>query len=92
MQMDIGNCLEGGGDPYAILRKFPGRSATVHLKEHGGPPEAVVGEGEVDWKKVFAICEKTGGTEWYIVEHERGAGDPVENVKRCLENLRKMGK
>ncbi len=92
MQMDIGNCLEGGGDPYAILKQFPGRSATVHLKEHGGPPEAVVSEGDVDWKKVFAICEKTGGTEWYIVEHERGAGDPVENVKRCLDNLRKMGK
>jgi sugar phosphate isomerase/epimerase len=92
MQLDIGNCIGGGGDPYAILKKFPGRSATVHLKEHGGPPEAVVGEGEVDWKKVFAICEKTGGTEWYIVEHERGAGDPVENVKRCLDNLRKMGK
>jgi sugar phosphate isomerase/epimerase len=92
MQMDIGNCLEGGGDPYAILEKFPGRSATVHLKEHGGPPEAVVGEGDVDWKKVFAICETSGATEWYIVEHERGAGDPVENVKRCLENLRKMGK
>ena len=92
MQLDVGNCLQGGGNPYAILKKFPGRSATVHLKEHGGPPEAVVGEGEVDWKKVFAICEKTGGTEWYIVEHERGAGDPVENVKRCLDNLRKMGK
>ena len=92
MQLDIGNCIEGGGDPYAILEAFPGRSATVHLKEYGGPKEAVVGEGEVDWKKVFRICETTGGTEWYIVEHERGAGDPLENVKKCLENLRKMGK
>jgi sugar phosphate isomerase/epimerase len=91
MQLDIGNCIGGGGDPYAILRSFPGRSATVHLKEHGGPPEAVVGEGEVDWKKVFRICKTTGGTEWYIVEHERRAGDPLQNVKRCLENLRKMG-
>ena len=92
MQLDIGNCIGGGGDPSAILKKFPGRSATVHLKEHGGPPEAVVGEGDVDWKKVFKICETSGGTEWYIVEHERGAGDAVENVKRCLDNLRKMGK
>ena len=38
MQMDIGNCLGGGGDPYAMLKKFPGRSATIHLKEHGGKP------------------------------------------------------
>ena len=37
MQLDIGNCLDGGGDPIAILKKFPGRSVTIHLKEHGGP-------------------------------------------------------
>ena len=93
MQLDIGNCLQGGGNPYAILKKFPGRSATVHLKEHGGPPEAVVGEGDVDWKKVFKICEKSGGTEWYIVEQEGyGALTPLEAVARCIKNLRKMGK
>jgi sugar phosphate isomerase/epimerase len=90
MQMDIGNCIEGGGDPIATLKKFPGRSITVHLKEHGGPPEAVVGEGLVDWKTVLRICQTSGGTEWYIVEHERPAGDPVANVKRCLQNLKKL--
>jgi sugar phosphate isomerase/epimerase len=90
MQLDIGNCLGGGGDPYATLRRFPGRSVTVHLKEHGGPPEAVVGEGDVDWKQVLEICQTTGGTQWYIVEHERGAGDPLDNVRRCLENVRGM--
>ncbi len=90
MQLDIGNCLGGGGDPYASLKRFPGRSVTVHLKEHGGPPEAVVGEGDVDWERVFEICQTVGGTKWYIVEHERPAGDPIENVRRCLMNLKKM--
>ncbi len=47
MQLDIGNCLGGGGDPYAILKKFPGRSATIHLKEHGGKKGALVCEGDV---------------------------------------------
>lgn len=92
MQMDLGNCLEAGGDPLASLKRFPGRSHTVHLKEAGGPPEAVIGEGEIDWKEVFKICETTGGTKWYIVEHERDAGTPLGNVRRCLESLRKMGK
>lgn len=92
MQLDIGNCIGGGGDPIAILKKFPKRSATIHLKEHGGKPEAVVGEGDVKWDEVFRLCETTGGTEWYIVEHERGAGSPLDNVRRCIENLRKMGK
>jgi len=92
MQLDIGNCLGGGGDPYAVLKKYPGRSATVHLKEHGGDRGSVLGEGDVDWEQVFRICETTGGTEWYIVEDERGAGSPLDRVKRGLENLRKMGK
>lgn len=90
MQLDIGNCIGGGGDPYATLKKFPGRSATVHLKEEGGPPEAVVGEGDVDWKQVLEFCQTKGGTEWFIVEHERGAGDPIDNVRRCLKNLKQM--
>ncbi|HYW79655.1 MAG TPA: TIM barrel protein [Thermoguttaceae bacterium] len=92
MQMDVGNCIGGGGDPYALLKKYPGRSKTIHLKEHGGDAKAVVGEGDVDWKQVFEICESTGGTEWYIVEHERGVEGAVENVGRCLANLKKMGK
>jgi sugar phosphate isomerase/epimerase len=92
MQLDIGNAIGGGGDPIAILNEFPGRSLTIHLKEHGGSPESALGEGDVDWAKVFEICESTGGTEWYIVEHERPTGDPLDNVARCLKNLRKMGK
>ena len=92
MQLDIGNCIGGGGDPIAVLKKFPKRSATIHLKEHGGKPEAVVGEGDVKWDEIFRLCETTGGTQWYIVEHERRAGSPMENVRRCIENLRKMGK
>ena len=92
MQMDVGNCLGGGGDPYALLKKYPGRSKTIHLKEHGGDRKTVIGGGNVDWKQVFEICESTGGTQWYIVEHERGADGAVENVARCLANLKKMGK
>jgi len=92
MQMDLGNCLGGGGDPYAMLKKFPGRSATIHLKEHGGKPGAAVGDGEVKWAEVFQLCETTGKTEWYIIEQESYAGGPLDSVKQCIENMRKMGK
>lgn len=92
MQLDTGNCLDGGGDPIAILKKFPGRSATIHLKEHGGKPGAVIGEGLVKWQEVFDLCETTGGTQWYIVEQESYAGSPLDAVKGCIEGLHKMGK
>jgi len=51
MQLDIGNCLDGGGNPVAVLQKFPHRCATIHLKEHGGPKGAVIGEGDVPGKR-----------------------------------------
>ena len=91
MQMDVGNCLGGGGDPYATLAKFPGRAKTVHLKEHGGAKGAPIGEGTVDWKKVFELCATVGGTEWYIAEQESYATTPLKSVKACIDNLRKMG-
>ena len=92
MQMDIGNCLGGGSDPYAILKKFPGRSLTIHLKEHGGKHGATIGQGTVKWDEVFQICETTGKTEWYVVEQESYTGSSLDSVKQCLENLKKMGK
>jgi sugar phosphate isomerase/epimerase len=93
MQIDIGNCLGGGGDPYAMIKKYPGRSVSVHLKEYGGKPGAVVGEGEVKWNEVFQLCETVGGTRQYVVEEEgRQGADAFEAVRRALANLRKMGK
>jgi sugar phosphate isomerase/epimerase len=91
MQNDTGNCLDGGGDPVAILKKYPGRSASVHLKEHGGPEAAVIGQGVIPWADVFEVCETTGGTAWYVVEHEVG-DDPMGSIRGCLEGLRKMGR
>ena len=91
MQNDMGNCLSGGGDPVAILKKYPGRSASVHLKEYGGPETAVIGQGVIPWAEVFQVCETTGGTAWYVVEHEVG-DDSMGSIKDCLEGLRKMGR
>ncbi len=93
MQIDLGNAIHGGGDPIDFLRRYPGRAVTVHLKEYAaGYDKALIGEGAVDWAEVFKLCENGGGTEWYIVEQESYAFPPLECVKRCRENLRKMGR
>ena len=91
MQLDTSNCCEGGADPVAVLKKYPGRARTIHIKANGGGPEAVIGEDKVDWKGVFAFCESQGATQWYVVEHE-SSKDPVDAVKRSFEALRKMKK
>ena len=91
MQLDTSNCSEGGADPVAVLKKYPGRARTIHIKANGGGPEAVIGEDKVNWKAVFAFCEGKGKTQWYVVEHESGK-DPLDAVKRSYEALRTMGK
>ena len=95
MQFDVGNALHGNGkgDASSYLKKYPGRAATVHVKEYSATnDQALIGEGDVNWSEIFGLCESIGGTEWYIVEQESYAYPPLECVDRCLQNLRDMGK
>ena len=92
MQMDIGNCASGGGDPIAMLEKFPGRARSVHLKDFGGGPESVIGEGEADWERIFELCETSHHPEWYVVEEGGQEGLGFDVSRRSLEALRRMGK
>ncbi len=92
-QLDVGNCLQGGGDYLAMLDKFAARAVTVHLKEYGGKPGAIIGEGKIQWKEIFRICETKAPTEWYIVEEESRKGPAcLDACRRSLQALRKMGK
>jgi sugar phosphate isomerase/epimerase len=98
LQLDMGNGLFGGADLVGLLRKYPGRSGTVHLKPfklglegHAGF-RPLIGDDDVPWAQVFDICETTGGTKWYIVEYESDAFPPLEAVDKCLQKLRGMGK
>jgi sugar phosphate isomerase/epimerase len=93
MQLDFGNALHGGGNPIPYVERYPGRATTVHLKEYSATNnKALIGEGDVDWQRLFQLCETVGGTKWYIVEQESYAYPPLECVDKCLQNLRKMGK
>lgn len=88
MQLDIGNAMGAGADVVAILKKYPGRAKTLHAKGFQG----IIGEDKAPWDEIFAICETTGGTEWYIVEADGSKYPPLECVRRTFENLRRMGK
>ena len=93
LQLDTANSMHGGADPVALLKKYPGRGGTVHLKEFSkSNDKALLGEGDVKWKDVFAACESTAGTEWYIIEHEVYGMAPLDCIAGCLKNLKAMGK
>ena len=89
-QLDTGNTLQGGGDPLALIKKYPGRTKTTHIKEFGGPANAALGEGTIDWKTMLDAYESVGGTEWYIVEYEHE--NPMAVVKKSLDYLHSLGR
>jgi sugar phosphate isomerase/epimerase len=93
MQLDSGNALHGGADIVPYLERYPGRALTVHLKEYDPDnSKALIGEGKVRWQEIFDLCERSGGTQWYIVEQESYAHSPMECIDKCLQKLRAMGK
>ncbi len=87
MQMDVGNCLAGNGDPIAMLKEFPGRTRTIHIKEH----QDKTFESDF-YKEIFRLCETSSGTKWYIVEMGGPEGNGFEVPRQALEKLRRLGK
>jgi sugar phosphate isomerase/epimerase len=91
MQLDLGNAMSGGADPITYLRRYPGRTVTIHLKEFSAANKnAMIGEGDVQWVEVFKLCRSIGGTRWYIIEEEKDVYPPLEGIEISLKNLKKM--
>jgi len=87
MQMDVGNCLAGNGDPIAMLKEFPDRTRSIHIKEH----QDKTFDSDY-YKEVFRLCETTSGTRWYIVEMGGPDGIGFDVPKAALTKLRRLGK
>jgi sugar phosphate isomerase/epimerase len=87
MQMDVGNCLAGNGDPVAMLKEFPGRTQTIHIKER----EEKTFESDF-YKEIFRLCETTPATKWYIVEMGGPEGNGFDVPRQALDKLRRLGK
>lgn len=87
MQLDTGNCAGGGGDPVAILKKFPGRTDSLHVKEWDAAPLKV---GDSTWKQILHLCKTLHQTEWYTIEQGEHQGKGFAVAKESYETLRKM--
>lgn len=87
MQLDVGNCLSGGGDPIAMFKEFPGRSWSVHIKEH----EDKTFDSPF-YTEVFHLCETTCATKWYIVEMGGNDGLGFDVPRQAFAKLHALGK
>ena len=92
LQLDLGTCVEAGSDPVAWIKQNPGRIKSMHLKDWSKADgyQAMVGEGEVPWKPVFAAAESVGGLEYYLIEQEGSKFTPFDTAEKCLASFRRL--
>lgn len=82
----------GGGDPAQWIERLSGRVPCIHLKDYSlGAKMAVVGEGNINFDRVFEMAEKAG-TQYMLVEQDNCNGeDPFDCLRRSYEFLRSRG-
>ncbi len=98
-QLDIGNMYNGGAKAIDILKKYPGRFASLHVKDEikseGGrlPFEStILGTGVIGVKEVIDYAKKKGGSKHFIIEVESYQGmAPLESVELCLNQMKEWG-
>lgn len=81
-----------GADPADMIAKLNGRVPCIHLKDCAFDGKmAVVGEGNINFDRVFSEAEKSG-TEYMLVEQDDCYGeDPFECLKRSYKYLKSCG-
>jgi sugar phosphate isomerase/epimerase len=83
-ELDVYWAKFAGLDPARLLRRLGARCRLVHLKD-----KQELGTGFVDFAPIFAAIDAIGAAQWQVVEVENYNHDPLESVRRSLEQLRK---
>ena len=98
-QLDIGNMMNAGVKALDIMKKYPGRFESMHVKDatptkdsaHGPYESTILGKGIIPIKEVIDLGRKWG-TKHFIIEQESYQDKtPLESVKEDLEIMKKWG-
>lgn len=100
-EMDCFWVVRAGYDPVAYMNKYPGRFPLLHIKDerrHYAPsataptPRAAfapVGQGIIDWKRIFRAARK-GGLKHYFVEQDQCELPPLKAIQISYNYLHKL--
>ncbi|MES1222429.1 MAG: TIM barrel protein, partial [Bacteroidota bacterium] len=100
-QLDIGNMYHAGGIALDIMKQYPGRFSSMHVKdeiksagkgEMGGEYEStVLGKGIIPVKDIVDLGRKSG-TIHFIIEQESYQNlTPIDSVKQDLGIIKSWG-
>ncbi len=99
-QMDVLWTVFPGQDPVALLAKYPGRWALMHLKDlkKGVPTgslvgktdvtnDVVLGTGQMNWPAILATAKKAGVKYYFIEDESPTAPEQIPQSLRFLERV-----
>ena len=98
-QLDIGNLYNGGANAADIVKKYPGRFSSIHVKDEIKASEGnekyestILGAGIVNTKDVIDMVRKNSKNVHYIIEQESYQGKtPLDCAKEDLAIMKKWG-
>lgn len=99
-QLDVGNMYGAGGIALDVIKKYPGRFESMHVKdeiksekgEMGGYESTILGKGILPLKEIVDAGKKIGGTKHFIIEQESYQGkSPLDCMKEDLAVMKKWG-
>ncbi len=90
MEADLFWIIKAGVDPVAYFEKYPGRFPLWHVKdmERGSEQFAEVGNGIIDFDRLFA-ARKMAGLEHWFVEQDQTCLEPFESLAISRDYVRK---
>jgi sugar phosphate isomerase/epimerase len=98
-QLDIGNLYNGGAKAIDIVRQYPGRFESMHVKDeilvsggHEKYESTILGTGIVNVKEIIDLGRKSAGTIHFIIEQESYQGKkPLDCMKEDLKIMKQWG-
>ena len=90
MEMDLYWISKTGQDPVAYFEKYPGRFAMWHVKDMEAGTKAIteVGNGTINFDRIFAARKKAGLKYWFV-EQDTSKRDMFESLKISRDYLAK---
>jgi sugar phosphate isomerase/epimerase len=92
MELDLYWITKAGQDPLKYFSTYPGRFPLVHVKDMDGTPRhffTEVGQGTIDFKKIFAAAQKAG-VKHYFVEQDETPASPFSSIKLSIDYLKQL--
>jgi sugar phosphate isomerase/epimerase len=82
MELDLYWISKAGIDPLVYFEKFPGRFPLWHVKDMkaGTKNFAEIGNGTIDFKRIFNVKEKAGLQHWFL-EQDSSDKDMFESIR-----------